>query len=203
MALPDPPAWIANSPLLACAYSLAELAHGSQRRASDGRLFLEHVTEVATLLRGIGADGELVAVGLLHDSVERGTLSEGELRSEMGDKIGSLVMTLSEDPLVEPFDRRKAALREQVAAAGDDAVTIFSADKLSCITGLRRGIEADVNAVEERLGSAVASIVSHYRDSVQMVASVEPGSPFLPMLRSEMEHLVAKCPPGAEARAEA
>lgn len=82
-------------------------------------------------------------------------------------------------------------------------MTIFAADKLSCILGLRRGIEADVDAVEERLSATVASMVGHYRDSVQMVASVEPGSPFLPALRSEMEHLVAACPPSAEAGAEA
>src|SRR6478609_4776708 len=35
-------------------------------------IFLEHVLAGATLLRRSGADQELVAVGLLHDAVERG-----------------------------------------------------------------------------------------------------------------------------------
>lgn len=84
-------------------------------------------------------------MGLLHDSVERGTLSEEELRSEMGESISSLVLTLSEDPAIESFDRRKAGFREQVAVAGGRAVTVFAADKLSDILGLRRGIEAFVS----------------------------------------------------------
>ena len=88
-----------------------------------------------------GFDDELVAVGLLHDAVERGTLSEEELRDEMGASISSLVLILSEDPAIESFDRRKAGLRDQVAAAGGWAVTVYAADKLSDILGLRRGIE--------------------------------------------------------------
>src|SRR5437762_13925291 len=103
-----PPAWIADSPLLAQAHSLADSAHRSQRRPTDGRPFLDHVTEVATLLHDAGFDDDLIAGGLLHDAVERGTLSEDELRSEMGASISSLVMTLSEDPMIESFGARKA-----------------------------------------------------------------------------------------------
>ncbi len=51
-----------NSPLLV---ELAVEAHGEQRRAADGALFLEHVIEVATLLDGAGFDDELIAAGLL------------------------------------------------------------------------------------------------------------------------------------------
>ena len=111
-----PPAWIADSPLLAQAYSLAESAHRSQRRPTDGRPFLDHVTEVATFLHEAAFDDELVAVGLLHDAVERGTLSEEELRSEMGEAIASLVLALTEDATIDSFEERKAALRDRSGA---------------------------------------------------------------------------------------
>lgn len=184
-----PPAWIAESPLLTHAYSLAERAHDSQRRATDGRPFLDHVVEVATLLHQVGFDEELVAVGLLHDAVERGTLSEDELRDEMGEDISSLVLTLSEDSTIESFAQRKAGLREQVASAGGRAVTVFAADKLSDIHGLRRGIETFGDGVQERMGTSVTSMSGHYRESVQMIASVRPGSAFLSALRVELERL--------------
>ena len=189
---PGAPTWIADSPLLAQAYSLAEEAHRSQRRATDGRPFLDHVVEVATLLHQVGFDEELVAVGLLHDSVERGTLSEEELCDEIGESISLLVLTLSEDPTISSFDQRKAGLRDQVATAGGRAVTVFAADKLSDILGLRRGIETFGDAVEERMGTSVASMNGHYRESVEMIASVRPGSAFLSALRIELERLEAK-----------
>src|SRR5262249_50555389 len=117
------------SPQLAEAFLLAKFAHASDRRPSDGRLFLEHVAEVAGLLHRFAFDEELVAVGLLHDSVERGRLTEAELREAMGGAICEQVMILSEDPAIASFEGRKAALRDQVASAGGRAITVFAADK--------------------------------------------------------------------------
>ena len=187
----DPPEWVTDSPLLEGAYSLAQMAHGSQRRASDGRYFLDHVLEVARILHQAGFNDELVAVGLLHDAVERGALSEEELGDEMGASISSLVLILSEDPSIESFDQRKAGLRDQVAAAGGWAVTVYAADKLSDILGLRRGIETSGDGLEERMGTSVASMAAHYRESVEMIESVRPGSAFLPALRLELERMEA------------
>ena len=82
-----------------------------------------------------------MAAGLLHDAVERGTLSEAELRAAIDDEISDLVLALTEDASIESFAERKEALREQVKAAGAPAVTIFAADKLSDIRGLARGVE--------------------------------------------------------------
>jgi (p)ppGpp synthase/HD superfamily hydrolase len=183
------PEWILSSEYLSDAFSLAAKAHGSQRRPSDGRLFLEHVSEVAGLLQRLEFDEELIAVGLLHDSVERGTLREPELSDEMGDSVAWLVMVLSENPTIESFEARKAALRAQVSAAGVRAITVFAADKLSDIAGLRRGIEASPQAAEARMGTSVASMAEHYRDSVQMIADVRPGSAFLSALRLELDRL--------------
>lgn len=183
------PAWIDGSRVLNHAYDLAVEAHGQHRRPSDGRHFVEHVVEVGELLHDSGFDDELVAVGLLHDSVERGTLTEGELRAGMGTGISSLVLTLSEDSRIASFDWRKASLRRQVENAGGLAVTVYAADKLSDVRGLRRGLEIYGDALDERLGTSVASMVAHYRESVEMVESIRPGSVFVPSLRLELEAL--------------
>jgi len=154
--------------LLDAAFSLAVSAHGEDRRPSDGRLFVEHVTEVAALLHRLGFDEELVATCLLHDSIERGQLSESELRSTMGDSICDLVVALSENPSIEQLKRRKSALREQVSRGGVRAVTVFAADKLSDIAGLRRQLENSRQGAQARSTASAATLASHYRDSVQI-----------------------------------
>jgi len=194
------PAWVAESALLEQAYGVAEEAHRGQRRATDGRPFLDHVTEVGGLLHEAGLDEQLVAVGLLHDSVERGTLTEDELRDEMGEGVCSLVMTLSEDPTIESFDARKAALREQVSSAGGRAVTVFAADKLSDILGLRRGIQTFGVQIEERMGTSIESMTGHYRESVEVIETGRPGSAFLPALGRQLERLAAEPVPTNERR---
>ena len=116
-----PPAAIADSPLLADAYSLAEGSHRSQYRATDGRPFLDHVVEVAMLLHTAGFDEDLIAAGLLHDAVERGTLTEEALRSEMAEEICTLVLTLTEDATRSSRSisaRRRFASRSPRPAAG-------------------------------------------------------------------------------------
>jgi hypothetical protein len=190
-----PPTWITESPLLETAYSLAESAHRSQTRPTDGRPFLDHAVEVATFLHEAAFDDELVAVGLLHDAVERGSLTQDELHAEMGEEIGSLVMTLSEDPTIESFEDRKAALRDQVRAGGGLAITVFAADKLSDIVGLRRGLQryGDV-VIQERMGTTVAGMAGHYRESVELIESVRPGSALLPALRVQLDRLAVEAP---------
>jgi hypothetical protein len=156
---------------------------------------LDHAVEVATFLHEAAFDDELVAVGLLHDAVERGSLTEEELNAEMGDGIGTLVMTLSEDPTIDSFADRKAALREQVRAGGGLAVTVFAADKLSDIVGLRRGIQRyGDDVVQDRMGTTVTGMAGHYRESVELIESVRPGSAFLPALRVQLDRLAVEAP---------
>ncbi len=203
--LPVPPnraEWISASPLLTRACALAETAHGSEVRATDGRPFLDHVTEVGTLLFEAGVDEEVVAAGLLHDAVERGTLTEVELRNEMGNEIATVVLTLTEDAKVEDFAARKAALRDQVAAAGGPALTIFAADKLSDILGLRRGIERFGNSVEDRMGTSVGSMAGHYRESVELIESGGSDT-FLAQLYDQLSLLGDESSPAAGRRSRA
>ncbi|MGH2937723.1 MAG: HD domain-containing protein [Solirubrobacterales bacterium] len=185
----DPPRWIGGSLLLAEAYSLAASAHGSQRRPTDRRLFLDHVAEVGRLLDRAGCDDELVAVGLLHDAVERGTLNAEQLEERMGPRISSLVLALSEDPAIASFDQRKAGLRSQVERAGEPAMTVYAADKLSDILGLRRGVETHADGLEERMGTGVSSMAAHYGESVEMIEATTPDSVFLPDLHLELGRL--------------
>jgi guanosine-3',5'-bis(diphosphate) 3'-pyrophosphohydrolase len=183
------PDWVENAALLQRAYALATEAHGSQRRATDQRLFVDHALEVATLLHDAGFEEELIAAGLLHDAVERGTATERGVRAEMGDAIASLVMALTEDRSLESFAERKARLRAQVMAAGPRAIAIFAADKLSDIRGLQRGIDASGASIEARMGTSMAAMAGHYRESVEMIESSDPSSRFVPALRHALEIL--------------
>ena len=186
--------------MLSRAHAVAAEAHGDARRATDEASFLAHVTEVGELLNDAGYDESLVAAGLLHDAVERGTLTEARLRAEMGDEISALVLALTEDPGISSFTERKLALREQVEAAGRRAVTIFAADKLSDIRGLRRGIDAGGDSIEARMGTSVGRMAGHYRESVAMIGDSEPDLEFVGALRAELDSLASIAAPAASGR---
>src|SRR3954470_21741725 len=163
---------LANSPPLTReALAYAARAHAGQRRGVDGAPFIAHPVEVALLLREAGAPDHVVAAGVLHDVIEKSDIDGDELRARFGDDVAQLVLAVSEDEDIVGYAARKAALREQVAAAGDEALTIFAADKVS-------------KARELRLAPApTARQLRHLRDSLELVEELAPGSPFIGELR--------------------
>ena len=112
------------------AIEYAERVHAGQRRA-DGTPFILHPLEVASLLYHAGAPDHLIAAGVLHDVLEKTSASDEDLRRAFGPQITRLVLSVSEDERITGYAKRKAALRRQAAAAGDEALMLFAADKLS------------------------------------------------------------------------
>jgi (p)ppGpp synthase/HD superfamily hydrolase len=120
------------------ALDYASTVHKGQVRDSDGAPFVEHPTEVAQLLYSVGAPDHLVAAGALHDVLEKTPATAFDLRRRFGTEVASLVLAVTEDRGIERYAKRKAALRDQAAAAGHEALMLFAADKVSKARELHR-----------------------------------------------------------------
>ncbi len=132
------------------------------------------------LLRNRGFDDEVVAAGLLHDLVEDTDATSEDVRERFGDRVAALVSALSDDPSIEAYDERKAALREQVAEAGPDAQAIFAADKVTKARELRATTARDpATAIDEQR-------MRHYEACVEMLERAVPGLPLVLQLQFEL-----------------
>ncbi len=86
-----PPTYnLADRELVQRAYRLAEKAHEGQQRAS-GEAYVNHCVDVAVILAEMRVPPEVVAAGLLHDTVEDTSVTLDDLRRDFGDKIAVLV----------------------------------------------------------------------------------------------------------------
>ena len=119
------------------ALEFATRVHAGQRRKADGGPFIAHPLEVASLLYRVGAPDHLIAAGALHDTLEKTDTDASELRKRFGTRTARLVVAVSEDERISPYAERKAALRNQAAAAGEEALMLFAADKVSKARELR------------------------------------------------------------------
>jgi (p)ppGpp synthase/HD superfamily hydrolase len=137
----DTPELMRRLPQTAEAVGFARDKHAGQVRQVDGAPFILHPLEVAGLLYEDGAPDDVIAAGALHDVLEKTDATAYELSVRFGRRIGEIVRAMTEDPTVAGYARRKAALREQVAAAGTDALTVFAADKLSKVREFQRELE--------------------------------------------------------------
>ena len=188
-------------PCTGAAFAYAELKHRGQRRP-DGTPFILHPVEVASLLHSIGSPDQLVAAGVLHDVVEKADASAGELEARFGARVRELVFAVSDDERIRGYTARKAALRRQVAAAGEEALALFAADKLSKLRELCRESLSDRAAGESEPGrsEARARRVKHYERSLALLEERLPNSPLVQQLRDELRRFLPQRPVLADAR---
>lgn len=81
---------ITDRELIQRAYRVAEEAHREQKRHS-GEPYINHCLAVASILADLRVPPEVVAAGLLHDTVEDTAITLKDLRREFGDTIAILV----------------------------------------------------------------------------------------------------------------
>jgi len=114
-----------------------ELHAGAVRDVGDEVPFIEHPMTVAELLVEYEFDAELIAAGLLHDTLEYTDLGLGPLRERFGMKVALIVCALSEDLEIESYEERKKEVRGRVAATGREAQQVFAADKIANVIEAR------------------------------------------------------------------
>ncbi len=183
------------------AIAYATRMHADQTRG-DGTPFILHPVEVAALLRTAGAADHVIAAGALHDVLEKTASTPSELRRRFGARITRLVLAVTDDPEISGYARRKTALRCQVATAGDEALAIFAADKLSKVRELRREAALDAAALARptRARQLRARRVRHYRRSLALLEERIPDSVLVRGFHDELSALLRDYAPMAETR---
>jgi GTP pyrophosphokinase len=105
---------LADRELIQHAYRMAEKAHAGQKRAS-GEPYVNHCLAVAAILAEYSMPADIIAAGLLHDTVEDTTIKYEELRSDFGDGVANLVQgvtKLTQLPRVSRGEHQEEALRK-------------------------------------------------------------------------------------------
>jgi (p)ppGpp synthase/HD superfamily hydrolase len=135
----------------------------------------------------IGAPDHLVAAGILHDVLEKTDAGASELQERFGEQITRLVTVVSDDERIDGYARRKAALRRQVAAAGEEALTLFAADKVSKLRELRRESDGAPNGVPSLRRERRGRRVTHYLRSLALLEERLSSSRLVEQLREELD----------------
>jgi HD domain len=123
-------------PIAQAALEFASARHASQYREIDHAPFIIHPIEVGRLLDRDGHPDDVIAAGLLHDTLERTATTSAELKRRFGVRIGRLVESVSDDQSIGDYVARKRELRDRVSRSDADTVAIFAADKISKVREL-------------------------------------------------------------------
>lgn len=118
---------------LAEAYRFAADRHVAQRRKGEAaEPMMNHLAEVAELVAQAtrGADPDLIAAAVLHDTVEDTDTTFEEIAARFGPRVAGLVAEVTDDKSL-PWPERKRLQVEHAAYASRGAKVIKIADKTS------------------------------------------------------------------------
>jgi (p)ppGpp synthase/HD superfamily hydrolase len=157
----------------------ALVMHADQRREVDQAPFVLHPLEVAALLSGRDLDDDVVTAGVLHDIVENTSVTLDDVERRFGTRVAGLVAAVTENPHIEDYEQRKAALRDQVARGSRDAGAIYAADKIAKVRELRAKAARDPEELQGRK-------LAHYRASLETLRGCELDSALVDQLEFEL-----------------
>ncbi len=167
---------------------MAREAHAGQtRNASGGRPYIDHPVTVAEVLSEHLSAEEVLAAALLHDVVEDSELEVSDVRRRCGDRVAEIVAALTDDESIDPYSRRKREHRGRVEAAGEEAIAIYAADKLTNVRMLRSAYEKDgEEGIEAELKVPLDEKITIWERDLEMLHKNEGESPAIRALSENL-----------------
>lgn len=128
----------------------AARAHRDQTRKATDIPYVTHPYAVGLLLQKAGCSDEVIAAGILHDTIEDTSATYEELRGNFGEQVADLVRAASEDDKSWLWEDRKQHTIDQLKGASIEEVQVITADKLHNLKSIHADLKAHGEEIWER-----------------------------------------------------
>ncbi|SOC11164.1 HD domain-containing protein [Ureibacillus xyleni] len=165
------------------AINFAAKAHDGQMRKSTNVPYITHPFAVGMLLQQLNCSEEVIAAGILHDTIEDTEATYEQLVQEFGEKIANFVQAASEHDKSLPWEERKQHTIHSLASASLEEIQIIIADKLHNLRSIREELESQGDVVWSRFNrgkaqqhwyySSIVKAVLHRKEEYQLIEQLE------------------------------
>lgn len=163
------------------AIEFAARAHRHQVRKGSDTPYISHPYAVGMMLARAGFDGEVVAAGILHDTVEDTPVTLDELRQEFGERVASIVEGCTEPNKSASWEERKEHTIHYLTTASYEVRAVACADKLHNLSTMVEGYAALGDGVWSRFKRGREQQEWYYRSLVASLCEyTPPGQPEVP-----------------------
>ena len=129
------------------ALQIASKSHEGQYRKNTDIPYITHPVAVGMMLLKAGYSEDIVAAGILHDTVEDTSLTLEDIKRDFGANIAKMVEGSSEPDKSLPWKDRKKHTIEFLKTASEEIRAVVCADKLHNI----RSIISDYEKIGEEV----------------------------------------------------
>jgi (p)ppGpp synthase/HD superfamily hydrolase len=177
-----------NMDIVEKALQVASKSHEGQYRKNTDIPYIIHPVAVGMMLLKSGYSEEIVAAGILHDTVEDTPLTLEEIKRDFGAKIAEIVEGSSEPDKSLPWKARKEHTIEFLKTASEDIRAVVCADKLHNIRSIIKDYEQVGEEVWSRFNAGKEQQKWYYTNIVDSLGA-QSSFELLNELRAEVDRI--------------
>lgn len=174
------------------AIQFAAVKHAGQMRKSTAVPYISHPFAVAMLLQEAGHGTEVVAAGILHDTLEDTSATPEEILTLFGAGVLKLVEAASEPDKSLPWEARKRHTMSSLAQRSDDELAVIIADKLHNLRSIRLDVERHGEKVWGRFNRGKEHQAWYYQGIVRSVKDRQGQVALIADLEQEVASVFSK-----------
>ncbi|MBO0959679.1 bifunctional (p)ppGpp synthetase/guanosine-3',5'-bis(diphosphate) 3'-pyrophosphohydrolase [Neobacillus sp. MM2021_6] len=170
------------------ALQIASKAHANQFRKHTDIPYITHPVAVGMMLMKAGYGDDLVAAGILHDTVEDTSLTLADIERDFGRIIARIVEGCSEPDKSLSWEERKKHTIEFLKTAPEEVRAVACADKLHNIQSIIEDYKLIGESVWERFNRGKGDQEWYYRNVVESLG-YQTNIRLLDELKNEVDQL--------------
>jgi (p)ppGpp synthase/HD superfamily hydrolase len=149
--------------------------------------YMIHPIRVAWILERHGYDDELVAAGLLHDTIEDTDVTQDQIAEHFGERMARFVEAASADKTLGWRPSREATI-VKIEKLETDVLPLLSADKIDNVRSIRDTIaERGEEKTWQIFNADRADHAWYYRSLADAFLARDPDVPLFQMLAREVD----------------
>lgn len=169
------------------AIKFAAKAHEGQVRKATDIPYITHPFAVGMLLQKAKCCEEVIAAGILHDTIEDTSVTYEKLVEEFGQKVANLVQAASEHDKSLPWKERKLHTIQSLRNTSMDEMKVIVTDKLHNLRSIRKDLIEVGEEVWSRFNRGKSDQHWYYSGIVKALAPRKAEFQYIQELEKEVE----------------
>lgn len=179
------------------AVEFASKVHKDQTRKGKDVPYITHPRTVAEILSRVTDDENIIAAGLLHDTIEDcqpyGSVTKEFLTEKFNADVARIVSDVSEQDKTLPWMERKMATIAHLKDMPHDSLLVKTADVLQNLSEVTEDIRTGGQSVFLRFNASKENTIAKYNMMEAELARVWPENPLLPALQEQLKEFLSVC----------
>lgn len=175
--------------LIEKAIVFAAKAHKNQTRKGTDIPYITHPFAVGIYLQKAKCPEEVIAAGILHDTLEDTETNYSDLTEVFGVRVANLVLAASEHDKSLPWEVRKQHTIDMLKDASLEEIQVIVADKLHNLKSIRADLNLNGDIIWQRFNRGIREQHWYYASIVKALSSRKKEFKVISELEAEVKEI--------------